>query len=106
MTAPPQDETRQMKNSRAAGFRSTKTYDVLIAAPLIVFYALSLAGLGPHFESAMHLRPYWVSELQLLSLASFTVYLVLIIALIFLRRLPVAKSETMWPRLVGILGST
>jgi protein-S-isoprenylcysteine O-methyltransferase Ste14 len=95
-----------MKKTSAEDFRSTKIYDVLIATPLILFYGFSLAGLGPQFAAALQLRPFWVSALQLLSLASFTFYLALIIALIFLRRLPVAKSETLWPRALAILGST
>jgi protein-S-isoprenylcysteine O-methyltransferase Ste14 len=95
-----------MTDSSAAGFRSTKVYDVLIAAPLILFYGFSLAGLGPQFAVALRLKPFWVSALQLLSLASFAFYLALIIALIFVRRLPVAKSKTIWPRALAILGST
>jgi protein-S-isoprenylcysteine O-methyltransferase Ste14 len=95
-----------MKKTSAEDFRSTKIYDVLIASPLILFYGFSLAGLGPQFAAALLLRPFWVATLQLLSLASFTFYLALIIALFFLRRLPVAKSESLWPRAAAILGST
>ncbi len=89
----------------ASNFRATKTYDVLIAAPLIVFYAFSLAGLRPLFEAALRLRPAWVSALQLLSYTSFALYLALTILLIFLRRVPVGRSRTAWPRALGILGS-
>ncbi len=92
-----------MQEKTAGNFRSTKIYDVLIATPLTLFYGFSLAGLGPQFAAALRLRPHWVSALQLLSLASFTLYLALIIALIFLRRLPVAKSVTFWPQSWAIL---
>lgn len=95
-----------MNENSTSSFRSTKIYDVLIATPLILFYGFSLAGLRPQFEAALRLKPFWVSALQLISLASFTFYLALIIALVFLRRLPVGKSETLWPRALAILGST
>ena len=94
-----------MNANSTSSFRSTKIYDVLIATPLILFYGFSLAGLRPQFEAALRLRPSWVSALQLVSLASFTLYLVLIIALVFLRRLPVERSESLWPRALAILGS-
>jgi protein-S-isoprenylcysteine O-methyltransferase Ste14 len=95
-----------MQDNSLVKFRSTKLYDVLIAAPLILFYGFSLAGLRPQFEAALQLRPPWISALQLVSLASFAFYLALVIALIFLRRLPVAKSENLWPRGLAIVGST
>jgi protein-S-isoprenylcysteine O-methyltransferase Ste14 len=95
-----------MKDYSPTSFHATKVYDILIAAPLILFYGFSLAGLGPQFAAALSLRPFWVLTLQLLSLASFVFYLVLIIALIFLRRMPVAKSRSIWPRAFAILGST
>ena len=89
-----------------AKFLTTKTYDILIAAPLLLFYGFSLAGLKPQFESALRLRPAWLSALQLTSLISFAFYLALVIALVFLRRMPVAKSEGLWPRALALAGST
>jgi len=91
-------------NARAR-FQSTKTYDVLAAAPLLLFYGFSLAGLEPQFDAALRLNPVWLSALQLTSLASFAFYLALVIALVFLRRMPVAKSDRLWPRALALGGS-
>jgi protein-S-isoprenylcysteine O-methyltransferase Ste14 len=91
--------------AKAIPFRNTKLYDVLAASPLIILYVFALAGLGPRFEAAIRLRPFWLALLQLVSLAGLACYLALIIALILLRGLPVAKSGGVLPRLCAILGS-
>jgi len=87
-------------------FQSTKTYDVLIAAPLIAFYAISMAGLQPQFAVALRMRPPWLSALKLADLSSFVVYCALVTALILLRRMPVGKLKGLWPRILALLGST
>jgi len=86
-------------------FESTKAYDVLMASPLILFYAFSLFGLAPQFESALVIEPRWFSVLQIASLASDVGYFALVIALVVLRRMPVGKSQGAWPRLVALLGA-
>lgn len=87
-----------------SSFRATKVYDVLIATPLIVFYGFSMAGLQPLFANALTLRPLWLSLLKLADLSSDALYFALIIALIFLRRVPVGRAQGPWPRALGILG--
>ncbi len=99
------DEISPMQNDPPAIFPATKAYDVLIAAPLILFYGFSLAGLGPQFAAALRLAPPWLCALQLISLVSFAFYLALVIALVFLRRMPVGKSEGLWPRALALLAS-
>lgn len=94
-----------MQENSAANFQSTKAYDVLIAAPLVLFYGFSLAGLRPQFEAALNLRPAWVSALQLAALASSVPYFALIILLVFLRRMPLAKSRQIWPRALALVSS-
>src|SRR5215469_12102392 len=95
----------QMRDLPGTTFQSTKTYDVLIAAPLIVFYVFSIAGLWPQFEAAWQLRPHWLGALELAMLFSFVFYFALVIALVFLRRMPVAKSQGLWPRVLALVSA-
>ena len=86
-----------MQNSSATRFRSTKAYDAVIATPLIVFYAISMWGLQPQFASAVRLRPLGLSLLKLADLSADVLYFALIIALVLVRRVPVARPQTLWP---------
>lgn len=94
-----------MRNGSPANFQATKAYDVLIAAPLIIFYGFSMGGLLPQFAAAWRAWPSLDAALQLSSLASVTFYFAMVIALIFLRRMPAAKSQGLWPRAVALVGS-
>jgi len=94
-----------MTGPRTTRFESTKAYDVLMASPLILFYAFSLFGLAPQFESALAIEPRWFSILQIATLASDVCYFALVIALVVLRRMPVGKSQGIWPRLVALLAA-
>lgn len=94
-----------MTGPHATRFETTKGYDVLMASPLILFYAFSLVGLAPQFRAALMIGPRWFSVLQIVSLASDVGYFALVIALVILRRMPVAKSQGMWPRVVALLGA-
>lgn len=86
-------------------FESTKAYDVLAASPLILFYALTIFVLAPQFKAALVLRPGWFSVLELAVLASDICYFTLVVALVFLRRMPIAKSPGVTSRLVALLGA-
>jgi len=94
-----------MTAPRTTKFQSTKAYDVLMASPLILFYAFSLFGLAPQFESALALEPRWFSVLQIATLVSDVCYFALVIALVVLRRMPVGKSQGAGPRVVALLGA-
>lgn len=94
-----------MTGPRTTKFETTKAYDVLMASPLILFYTFSIFGFVPKFHDALALQPRWFSLLQVASLASTVCYFALVIALVFLRRMPVAKSEGIWPRLVALLAA-
>jgi protein-S-isoprenylcysteine O-methyltransferase Ste14 len=93
-----------MRNGSAANFQATKAYDVLIAAPLIVFYGFSMGGLLPRFAAAWRAWPSRDSALQISALASNMFYFAMVIALVFLRRMPAAKSQGVWPRAVALVG--
>lgn len=94
-----------MTGPHTTRFERTKAYDVLMAAPLILFYAFSLFGLAPQFKAALMIGPRWFSVLEIASLASDVCYFALVIALVILRRMPVAKSHGVWPRIVALLGA-
>ncbi len=89
-------------------FSRTKVYDVLAAAPLLVWFALGIWKLAPQavgdarttFSAPFELAKF----LDLLSSISTLVFFTLVIALVFARRMPVAKSSGLWPRLVAIIG--
>lgn len=90
---------------RTTRFESTKAYDVLMAAPLIFFYAFSVFGLVPQFRAALAIQPGWFSVLQIATLASDVCYFAMVILLVIVRRMPVGKSQGIWPRLVALLGA-
>jgi protein-S-isoprenylcysteine O-methyltransferase Ste14 len=94
-----------MQSAGTTKFESTKAYDVLVAVPLILFYGFSVAGLKPQFTAAVGVRPAWFSVLQLAALAGDVCYFTLVIALVIVRRMPVAKSRGVGPRAVAILGA-
>ena len=94
-----------MQPAGTTKFESSKAYDVLVAAPLILFYGFSMAGLRPQFAAALSVRPAWFSALQVAALIGDVCYFTLVIALILVRRMPVAKSRGIWPRVVALLGA-
>lgn len=89
-------------------FGRTKLYDVLAASPLLVWFAFGIWKLAP--QAASHvgtvlLEPFEPAKLLDLLSSIFTlVYLALVIALVFLRRMPIAKSSGLWPRFVAVVG--
>lgn len=94
-----------MAAPRTTRFQATKAYDVLMASPLVLFYAFSIFGFVPKFADALVLQPRWFSVLQVASLASTVCYFALVIALVFLRLMPVGKSQSVWPRVVALFGA-
>ena len=92
----------------APPFRDTKTYDVLVASPLIVFYLFAAAGiviqtwpeignLARHFD--------WPRALDATSQILGMAFLLLQVALFLLRRLPMARANGMLPNVVAVLGT-
>ena len=90
-------------------FGRTKLYDVLAATPLLVWFALGIWKLAPQAArdagTALH-APFDLARfLDLLSSLSTLVYFTLVIVLVFVRRMPIAKSTGLWPRIVAIVGA-
>jgi protein-S-isoprenylcysteine O-methyltransferase Ste14 len=84
-------------------FRSTKLYDVLVAAPLIVLYGLGIGiRLVPGLLADLHNLPSALGMLDVTKDVGNILYFSLIIGLIFVRRVPIAKSPIMWPRLLAL----
>jgi protein-S-isoprenylcysteine O-methyltransferase Ste14 len=83
-------------------FRATKLYDVLVAAPLIGLYAVGIVvRLAPDTIADLRQLHTPMSCLHVLrDLANFG-YITLIIALVLVRRMPVAKSDFL-PRTVAL----
>ena len=94
-----------MTAPRTTRFQSTKAYDVLAASPLILFYAISMAGMRPKFIADLQTHPVWFSDLKLAAHAAYICYCALVVALVILRQVPVAKSRGLWARLVALLGA-
>jgi protein-S-isoprenylcysteine O-methyltransferase Ste14 len=84
-------------------FRSTKLYDILVAAPLIVLYSLGIGiRLVPGLFADMHNLPSALGMLDVTKDVSNILYFSLIIGLIVARRVPIAKSQFIWPRVLAL----
>jgi len=89
-------------------FRATKAYDILVVAPLIVFYLFAAAGIviqlrpefGPHAASWN-----WGRALGAISQLLGMIFLVLQVVLFFLRRLPRARAPNILPNAVAVIGA-
>ena len=82
-----------------------RLYDLGAASPLIVWYAMAVAGLVPRIGSElaqpMSLRLF----LQVTAEIVTVVFLGVQMLLFFIRRLPLAKEEGWLPRLCAIVGA-
>lgn len=92
-------------NSRPAGFAHSKLYDLACAAPLIVVYGFVCAG-----NVLLILRQWpaalsWKAQLTIANEAATLIFFGLQVTLCLVRRLPVGKSDGIWPRLVALLGA-
>jgi protein-S-isoprenylcysteine O-methyltransferase Ste14 len=87
-------------------FRQTKLYDLLAAAPLILFYGFAVAGLAPQIAAAFRAGPIDLPvALKGLSLLGIACFATLQIVLFLVRRVPVQFSED-WPsRAVAFAGA-
>jgi protein-S-isoprenylcysteine O-methyltransferase Ste14 len=87
-------------------FRQTKLYDLLTAAPLILFYGFAVAGLLPQIVDALRAAPTTLPlMLKALSLAGIACFATLQIVLFLVRRVPERFSED-WPsRAVAFAGA-
>jgi protein-S-isoprenylcysteine O-methyltransferase Ste14 len=86
----------------------TKLYDLLAAAPLILWYALAIWQLAPGLAAeAAALWPAYRpgALLDLTARAATLVFLGLQIVLFLIRRVPQAKAPGIGPRLAALIGS-
>jgi protein-S-isoprenylcysteine O-methyltransferase Ste14 len=92
----------------APRFRDTKTYDVLVVSPLIVFYLFAAAGLvirlrpeigklGTHFD--------WPNAADTLSQVLGMSFLLVQVALFLIRRPPARRADGIVPNAVAVLGA-
>src|SRR5579871_4306698 len=89
-------------------FTHSRAFDLLAAAPLIVWYGFALVGIviksGPQL-AAIEFHFDWRPILDLVSQLASMVFLGLQIVLFLVRKLPVEKAAGWRPRLAGLVGS-
>ena len=84
-------------------FRATKLYDILAASPLIFLYGLGIAVRQvPDVAAELHALPSSTALAHLGRDVANIAYFSLLIALVFLRRMPVAKSIGVFPRALAL----
>jgi protein-S-isoprenylcysteine O-methyltransferase Ste14 len=98
-----------MTANRWQELRNTKTYDLLIAAPLALLYALAFCGLILQFaeelSSFASIRWSLIFVLSLSLNIVTALYLAIVIYLLAIRRIPVAKSDGALPRVIALIGA-
>jgi protein-S-isoprenylcysteine O-methyltransferase Ste14 len=94
-----------MTEPRTTKFQSTKAYDVFAASPLVAFYVIGMVGMRPKFMADLQTHPAWLSDMRLAAHSAYVCYCALVVALVLVRRMPVAKSQGLWPRVIALLGA-
>jgi protein-S-isoprenylcysteine O-methyltransferase Ste14 len=92
-------------NSGTGGFAHSRLYDLACAAPLIVVYGFACAGNVILILKQEPSAQDWKAQLTIANQTATLIFFGLQIALCLSRRLPVAKSDGPWPRLVALLGA-
>jgi protein-S-isoprenylcysteine O-methyltransferase Ste14 len=95
----------QQLQPAGAGFHTTKYYDVLIAAPLIILYAFGIPGSLPDLSKNLRQLPSPLAALHVAEIVSNMFYFGLVIVIIVFRRMPVAKSDRIFPRALALAGA-
>jgi protein-S-isoprenylcysteine O-methyltransferase Ste14 len=90
-------------------FKSTKFYDVAVAAPFLAFYVFALSGVTARIaqESPALMSGRWNTALLLDFLLNIVtaLYVAMTISAVIIRKMPVAKSEGVKPRLIALIGA-
>ena len=92
-------------NPATGGFAHTKLYDLACAAPLIVVYGFVCAGNVLLILRQWPVAQDWKAQLTIANEVATLIFFGLQVALCLVRRLPVGKSDGLWPRLVALLGA-
>ncbi len=103
------NNTSGRKAASRRGFRDTKTYDLLVAAPLVLLYILAFGGLIPQFAKELPsvASGRW-DPILLLNLSlnvAVAIYIAMTIFFVAIRRMPVAKSRGARPRAIALIGA-
>jgi protein-S-isoprenylcysteine O-methyltransferase Ste14 len=93
------------ENPGTRGLAHTKLYDLACAAPLIVVYGFVCAGNVLLILRQWPVAQGWKAQLTIANEAATLIFFGLQVALCLVRRLPVGKSDGLWPRLVALLGA-
>ena len=87
---------------------NTKWFDVVVASPLMVFYAFAIFGMVVRALPDLRGLAAHMDGTRALSIVSQFVTMVFFgvqIALFVIRRVPLAKASGIWPRAAAIVGS-
>lgn len=88
--------------------KGSKTYDLLAAAPLIVWYGMSAAGVVPSLTAKLaqfFLHPEASLGLLIVSKAAVLLLAFLAIVMLLLRSPPTASAKGLGPRIAALLGT-
>jgi protein-S-isoprenylcysteine O-methyltransferase Ste14 len=100
---------RQKVRNGHGGFRATKAYDLLAAAPLVIFYLFALGGLKLQFDKEIpgFVSGRWDATLLFNFLLNIVtaIYMLMTIWIVTIRKMPVAKSQGVGPRLIALIGA-
>lgn len=95
--------------ARLSALEHTKTYDLIAAIPLIVWYGLSVAARLPALAQEIVNIDFGTTDLNailgLVSKLTTSVFLSTLIALLIFRDKPRAKAKGLTPRIVAVAGT-
>ena len=94
---------------RWAHFRRTKTYDVIVAIPLFLWYGLALRSqlpfLSHHLQALFDGTLDIKGVLQLSAVLSSALFFLVIIYFLIARVTPVSRSKGLFPRIIAVMGT-
>ena len=89
-------------------FRATKAFDLLTAAPLVIWYGFAVGGIAIRSSRALTslaFVPDWPAILNICSQLATGVFLGVQLVLFLVRRVPIAKAPGILPRAAGFVGA-
>lgn len=105
--APP--PTKRLFSSSEEWRRGTKSYDLLAAVPLIIWYGFSataqLVSLHKDFTALNFAQPQFALVMDILSRLATMLFAIVVVGLLFARRPASATASGLGPRVAGVLGT-
>ncbi|MEI9991436.1 MAG: isoprenylcysteine carboxylmethyltransferase family protein [Rhizomicrobium sp.] len=89
----------------ARAFAHSRAYDLAFAAPVAVLYAFAVAGNGIRIAHQWQNAVDMPSRFTIANEIATLLFFGLQACLFLVRRLPVAKSDGIWPRVAAVLGA-